>query len=212
MSPKFKTKLKDKDPRKWYIFLQIYDIKRLGFIETETRQTATWEINFRIISGRNDSIVANKQFAIDFYRTPAPSGQLTVTRLPGYPDEYYNAFDSIAQMTVSDDPELYQSVKLHPACIYKRDDYEKNAIRKITFKSSFTQIEHESDPAFIFVRQSVNHEKMGKGKNIAGNTASGAVTLLTGIRSDKRKNTITQRIIHLRIMIKSIIVSWPTLK
>lgn len=187
--PKFKTRIENKDPEKWYLFFQVFDAGWYNITNPAVR-SATWQVKFRLVNGRNDSVIADQNFTVDFKREPEPVGQMMITRFPAHPDAFYKAFDSVAALTVSNKPGRYP-VSLNQAIIFNPDLHEPpDAIRPLNFKNSNNLIIHEGEPSFTFIRQNVNHVKSATKKNVGGNIAGSAITLITGIGSEKRKRKL----------------------
>src|SRR5688500_3235826 len=189
MVPKFKTRIENKDPEKWYLFFQVFDAGWYN-ITSHGVTSVTWQVKLRLVNGRNDSVIADRNFAIDFKREPEPAGQMMITRFPANPEAFYRAFDSVAALTVSNKSGRY-SITLGQAIIFNTDAHEPSiAIRTLNFENSENQIMHEGETSFTFTRQNVNHVKTATKKNVGGNIAGSAVTLITGIGSEKSKRKL----------------------
>jgi len=187
-SPKFKPKVENKDAAKRYLFLQIFDINQLSMPSVENSRTAKWRIKCRMIDGKNNADIINRDFAIDFFRKIPPAGQLIITSFHGYPEDFYKTFDSIANWSLNDSLNTEYTIKLRQACIYNTEDRPTlPALKTLSFKNEQNQTIHEGNPSFTLVQQSVNAIQNKTKRNIAGNSAAGAVTLLTGLGSNKRK-------------------------
>ena len=97
-TPKFKTKLKDKQPGKWYMFLQVYDEGNpYSYIDSIA---TILQLNCRIINGTNDSTVFDNTLTVTIYRQQASPDDVVLTRLAAYPAYFTAAFDSIATWLV----------------------------------------------------------------------------------------------------------------
>src|SRR5688500_943790 len=128
MVPKFKTRIENKDPEKWYLFFQVFDAGWYN-ITSHGVTSVTWQVKLRLVNGRNDSVIADRNFASDFKREPEPAGQMMITRFPANPEAFYRAFDSVAALTVSNKSGRY-SITLGQAIIFNTDAHEPSiAIR-----------------------------------------------------------------------------------
>ena len=188
--PRFKTNLELRDPAKWYLFFQVYDINR--FIYTNpSNNSSSWHIKFKLINGATDSAVAEKDFYVNFNRHNPVSGQLPILRLPAFPDDYYKSFDSVATWTVRDSKESEYTITLPQAMLYNANIPKPDSvINELSFKNLIYQITYQGDPQFTLTRKNVNHTKTAVKKNVGGNIAGGALTLLTGIRTEKSKRKL----------------------
>jgi hypothetical protein len=188
--PKFKTNLDLRDPAKWYLFFQVYDINRFVF-SRPSNNASSWHIKYKLLNGATDSAVAEKDFYVNFNRHDPPSGQLAIERLPALPGEYYKAFDSVASLTVSNSKENVYAITLQQAVLFNPNIPVTDTVdRELSFKNLMYQIVHLGDPAFTLNKKNVTHVKTASKKNIGGNLAGGALTLLTGVRSDKSKRKL----------------------
>ena len=187
--PKFKTKIENRDPEKWYLFFQVFDAGWFN-MSNPAEGSVTWQVKFKLVNGRNDSVIADRNFTIEFERNPEPAGQMMITRFPAYPDAFYKAFDSVAALTVLNKPGRHP-ISLDQAIIFNPDTLEPPvAIRSLNFKIAEDRIVHEGDPSFTFIRQNVKHVKTATKKNVGGNIVGGAVTLITGLGTEKRKRKL----------------------
>ena len=174
--PKFKTEVKEKKETSLYLFLQIFEriLFQPGISDNAVVQSSSIEINCRIIDGANGSTLLDKMFTVDIHRNKAPEGQVILTKLPAHPAVYISAFDSIAswifQPAVIAPRELY----LSPACVYSAKGIPAGAIRELD-SFDLTPLPHK----IIQTRRRPNR---------AGNAASGAISLITGVGISKSKS------------------------
>lgn len=189
--PKFKTNLDLRDPAKWYLFLQVYDVNRFVYSNPTNNAASSWRIKYKLINGATDSAVAEKDFYVNFNRHNPVPGQVAIMRLPALPDEYYKAFDSVAAWTVKDSKEPVYTITLVQAMLYNPNFPRPDiVVRDLVFKNLMYQIVHQGEPAFTLNKKNVNHTKTATRRNVGGNIAGGALTLLTGIRSEKNKRKL----------------------
>src|SRR5450631_3161602 len=82
-TPRFNTRLKDKEPGKWYLFLQVYDKGNFPNLSDEDNTlSTTLELRCRVVSGTNDSVIIDRSLTVNIYREPVPADQVPLTRLP----------------------------------------------------------------------------------------------------------------------------------
>lgn len=188
LTPKFKTKLKDKERGKWYMFLQFFETNYGNmFYNSEDSLTTLFELKCRIINGANDSVIIDKDMQVSLYRQKAPPDQIVLTKIPAYPASFINAFDSIATWLFQQEVVTNKSVWLKPACIFTETKRPGVPLMKLVFESDNKNIQHVTEPAFSFQEQAHNYTRIGVKRNVGSNTLSGALTLLTGVGSSKTR-------------------------
>ena len=119
--PEFNTRLKNKHPGNWYLFLQVFDkgnFTNLFGEEIDTFST-TLELRCKVINGANDSVVLDRALTVNIYKELTSSDQVILKRLPAYPAYFIRGFDSIASwLFQSEEPLTKKSLRLRPACIF----------------------------------------------------------------------------------------------
>jgi len=189
ITPKFNTRLKDKQPNTWYMFLQVFSKNNPTsyFFDTGDNVTVTLRLKCRIINGDNDSLILDRDLTVDIYTTPAPPDQVTLTKLPVHPAHFIHAFDSIATWLFSSETESLKSIKLKRAYVFSEPDFNGQPLAQLEFASNDASIHLLSQPSFSFKTPGPSYRKLTNKKNIGGNTASGVLTLFTGIEFNKDK-------------------------
>lgn len=187
--PKFNTKLKDKQPGTWYLFFQLYsqDNPASFFDDNSDNLTAMLRLKCRIINGDDDALILDRDLTIKLYTQPAPAGQVVLTKLPAYPAAFANAFDSIATWLFDPLAENEKTIRLKPACIFSQPDYTGELLAELTFASDDKNIELLTQPSFSFYTPGPSYTLVKDKKNIGGNTATGALSLFTGVKFSKAK-------------------------
>jgi hypothetical protein len=187
--PKFNTKLKDKQPGTWYMFLQIFDKDNLSslYYSNQDILVTTLELKCRIINGLNDSLILDTTLAVELYRHPAPPDEVTLKRLAAYPAYFVQAFDSIATWLLQSETESQKTLTLKPACIFSESKFEQEPLTQLYFKSDNYSIDHLTEPQFSFYMPGPTYKKMKSRRNIGGNTATGLLTFFTGLRGNKMR-------------------------
>jgi hypothetical protein len=188
--PKFKTVIKDRDAASWYLFLQVYDKGNFSFFPEpcDDSLTTTLELKCRLINGSNDSLVFDRNLIVEIYRQGPPPDQVVLKRLPAYPPGFVQGFDSIANWLFDTTAVAQRSLVLKPACRYDEKATYNNPLSVLYFDASREGIHQLSVPEFSFQTLPVSYKKLDTKNNIGGNTAGGALTLLTGIQTNKRKS------------------------
>ncbi len=174
--PKFKTEVKEKKETSLYLFLQIFEriLFQPGISDNAVVQSSSIEINCRIIDGANGSALLDKMFTVDIHRNRAPEGQVILTKLPAHPAAYISAFDSIASWIFQPVDIAPHELYLSPACIYSSKGILTGAIRELD-SFELSPLPHK----IIQTRRRPNR---------AGNAASGAISLITGVGISKSKS------------------------
>ncbi len=187
--PKFKTSLKEKDPGKWHLFLQLYD-KGDYLDQTADRDTfaTTLELKCRLVNGANDSIILDRALTVNIYKEPAPPDQVLLKRVPAFPASFIVGFDSIAIWLFQSEPVAQRSLRLKPACLFQQTAIKESPLAELHFKTNTSGIDHITSPVFYFNRSWPKYEKMDTRRNTGGNAAGGVFTLLTGIHSGKSRS------------------------
>jgi hypothetical protein len=187
-SPKFNTKLKDKQANTWYLFLQIYDRGNsfLSYNYDDSLST-TLELKCRLVSGTNDSVILDRSLSVNMYKEPAPPDQVVLVRLPSYPPYFVQAFDSIAAWLFQADEINEKNIRLKPACVFIETNTTPSPVAQLAFESDHDNIDHHTEPVFSFHTPGPIYAKTKSIKNTGGNLASGAITLLSGVNINKER-------------------------
>jgi hypothetical protein len=188
-TPRFNTKLKDKQPGVWYLFLQILDRSGSPFDDTDSSETGELELKCKLVNGSNDSVILDRILSVIIYKTTVPKDQVVLTKLLAYPADFVNAFDSIATWLFQPEYEIRKSVWLKPACVFidTKIPVELEPIKQLQFKSNSEQIELLTEPGLLFQTQGPEYKKTDVHHNTGGNIATGAATIFTGVNINKAK-------------------------
>jgi hypothetical protein len=184
--PKFKTRLKNKEPGKWYMFLQVYD-EGNPFAYNDSLST-TLKLKCIILNGANDSIIFDRALLVSMYKAPLSTGEILLTRLPAYPAVFIQAFDSIAAWLFQTEAVSEKSILLKPACVFTETTLPGVPVANLSFINDAQYIHQLTAPEFLLHATGTNIERTDAKRNKGGNTAVGAITLLTGIRSDRSRS------------------------
>jgi hypothetical protein len=188
-APKFNTRLKEKQAGNWYLFLQIFDQRPLSLVSAENpdRRVSVLELKCRLIDGGMDSIILDRTFVTEIYEQRPPPEQSTLSKLPGYPAYFIQAFDSIAKWLFQPEDPGPKLIRVKPACIFTGLLPPAGSISGLLFESNNDSIRHITQPSFLFRTPGPGYKKTDARLNRGGNTASGALTLFTGINFNKSK-------------------------
>lgn len=187
---KFNTKLKDKTPNTWYMFLQVFsqNIRYHSFYNTTPDLVVTLQFKCRIINSDNDSLVLDRNLTVDILTEPVPPGEVVLTKLPVNPIQFIQAFDSISSWLF--DPvfeESLRSLTLKPACALSEPTINDQQLTQLEFASTDTSIYMTTQPFITLKNPGPSYGKLTKKKNFGGNTATAAATLITGVGLNKSK-------------------------
>ncbi|MEO6844204.1 MAG: hypothetical protein ABI184_03465 [Ginsengibacter sp.] len=188
LTPKFKAKLKDKEPGKWYLFLQFFETNygNLSYNSEESLVTL-FEFRCRIINGANDSLIMEKDMKVNLYREKAPPYQIVLAKIPAHPASFIKAFDSIATWLFQQEVVTNKSLWLKPACLFTETKRPGAPLMKLVFENDNKNIQHITEPVFSFEEQATHYTRIGVKRYVGGNILSGALTVLTGVGSRKTK-------------------------
>ena len=188
-SPKFKTRIKEKQANTWYFFLQIFDQRPLSLVSADNhdRRVSMLELKCRLIDGNTDSMISDRTFVTEIYEQPPPPDQAILSNLPGYPRYFIQTFDSIAKWVFQPEEPGNKKIRLKPACVYTGSAPPPGQIAELLFGSNTDSIHHSTQPSFLFKISGPGRKKIGARRNRGGNTASGVVTLFTGVELDKSR-------------------------
>lgn len=185
---KFKTTLKDKEPGKWYLFLQVYDMGNSGaFNFNGSELFSTLNIKCRIIAGQNDSLILDKEMVVSIYNESPPPDQALLKKLAVYPMSFVHAFDSIATWLFAPGSITERSLTLKPACAFQQAATKNGSVKELQFKNDNESIQLLTSPAFTFHTGQTTYQKTDTKRNFGGNAVSGALTIFTGLSTNKSR-------------------------
>lgn len=187
-TPKFNLKLKDRQLGTWYFFLQIFDKGNSFYTQSKGDSLATTlELKCRIVTGSADSVIFDRKLEVNIYKEAAPANQVVLTKLPAYPDYFTKAFDTIATWLFQIETARQKSLKLKQAYVFLTSAVNGEPAAYLSFESNRENIHHLTSPSFALHMSEPNYEKTHIKRNAFGNTASGGLTLFTGINVNKTK-------------------------
>lgn len=187
-NPKFKPQLKEKQPGKWYLFLQVFETGPVYDSRTDGDPAFTeLDLRCKIISGDNDSVITDKTLTVNVLKIVLPPDQVPVKRLPGYPDSFVQGFDSIATWLFEPEQISQKTIHVRPACIFQQTLYPDKPVDTLTFQSDIFGIHQLAAKAFILSPSAPTYENTGIRRNVGGRSIGGAITFLTGLSSSKTK-------------------------
>jgi len=187
-TPKFKTRLKDKDPSKIYLFLQLFDKADYYNISFDTATSGILKVNYQLISGKDNSVLANKFFTVKLLRLPTPAGQLPLVRLVGHPRDFINGLDTILAWCFKDSVAHDRDILLKPAVVFDSTAHEKQPVASLDYTHGGGKIMVKNKPEFEITIMDATARQTGKRKNVGSNSVAGALTLLTGIETNKTRS------------------------
>lgn len=185
-TPKFSTKLKEKQPGTWYLFLQMFADGNAVFYNEDGSVGTPVYTKCKIVSA-GDSVVFERNLTVKMNIEKAAPDQVVLERLNAHPSYFVKAFDSIATWLFQPENTLQKVVWLKPACVFMERNQESPTITRLIFENSDTMIHQLTQPQYLFQTTGPTFTKKASNKNAGGNTFSGAVTLFTGISVNKVK-------------------------
>ncbi len=189
-SPKFNTKLRDKEPGKCYLFLQIYEKPDLCLNPNNEQELFTkLQLKCRLVDGSRDSVILDRTLNVVLFKEPAPPDENELVRLPAYPASFVKSFDSIAKWLFQPDTIYLRYLFVKPACLYEEIPVRATPVARLDFNHDSSDICLLTEPAFSFYTPAPLITKINVDNNIAGNILMGGLTLFTGIPSVQEKTT-----------------------
>lgn len=185
--PKLNTKIKDKQPGTYYLFLQIVESNFVNQGNSDSSLSSRLEIKCKILNGSVDSVIFNRDLTIHFYYDPAPPNQLVLAKLPAYPAYYIKAMDSVASWLFQIEDVSKKSIYVKPACVFYENEKHFQPISQLSFENDGETIHHTTYPSFTLHMSTPTYKKTDIKHNRLGNTLTGALTLFTGVSSSKTK-------------------------
>jgi hypothetical protein len=184
--PKFNTKLKEKQPGTWYLFLQIFDAGNSFYYNPDGAIVTELKIKCKIVNV-NDSVILNRNLRVRINKQKIPSDQVALKRLPGYPSSFPNVFDSIAAWLFQQEDITEKAISVMPACVFTETTFNLSPIAQLEFERADHQINYPGEPQFAFNMPGPTYVKTKKSNNTGGNIANGTISLLTGVPTNKKK-------------------------
>lgn len=186
--PKFKPQLTERQPGKWYLFLQVYETGPVYDPRTDGDPAFTeLDLRCKIISGDNDSVITDKTLTVNILKMVLPPDQVPLKRLPAYPDSFVQGFDSIATWLFEPEQISQKTIHVRPASIFQQTFYPDKPVNQLTFERDIFGINQLVSPAFTLSPSAPTYEKTGIKRNVGGRSIGGAITFLTGLSSSKTK-------------------------
>ena len=188
--PKFDTRLKDKKPGNWYLFLQVLETQDYSNALDERTFYTILNLKCRLINGTDGSLILDRHLRVDIRKEPAPADQSLLIRVAAYPPSFVMAFDSVAKWVFQPKPVNHKSIILKPACVFPELAIKGQPFTPLSFKSDNEDIHHLSAPAFSFHTSGPTHQRIAADLNKVGNIAGSALTIVTGLHSSKTKSLL----------------------
>lgn len=186
--PKFNTRIKDEEAGKWYLFLQVFDKgKFTNFSDDAGPFYYGFDLKCRLVNGSNDSVIADRALTVQIYTEPVPPGEVQLTRLPAFPTFFAEAFDSMATWLFQPVVAGEKKLRLKPACVFEQREVKDTVLGQLVFKSDHKSIQQLTVPAFTFINAAPAYKRTGAKRHTGGNSAVGALTLLTGLGTSKSR-------------------------
>jgi hypothetical protein len=189
-SPKFNTKLKDKEPGKWYLFLQVYEkpelcVDRYGQPELFTNL----QLKCRMVDGSRDSVIIDRTLTVYLYKEQAPPDENVLVRLPAYPASFMSSFDSAAKWLFQSEPLGQIQLNVKPACLFQEIPVKNEPVALLEFRHDAHAIYLLTEPSFSFFTPMPLETQITVRNNFTGNMLMGGLTLFTGIPSAQERST-----------------------
>ena len=189
-SPKFNTKLKDKEPGKWYLFLQVYEKPDLCLNPNNEQELFTkLQLKCRLVDGSRDSVILDRTLNVVLFKDPAPPDENELVRLPAYPASFVKSFDSIAKWLFQPDTVDLKYLWIKPACLFEEIPVRGLAVARLEFSHDSNDICLLTEPGFSFYTPAPLISTINVNNNIAGNVLMTGLTLFTGIPTAQEKTT-----------------------
>jgi hypothetical protein len=188
--PKFKTDIKDRDPAKWYLFMQLYDRGRYVYGNTTEQESfGAFRIRCKVLSGAGDSVIFSRDLDVKFFTHRLGDDQVPALRLGVYPSEFKRMADSITKWVLMEGEERSsRELVLKPACLFTGKPYPATAVKEREVSKQDWGIIIDAEHA-ISIKPLLSETAKGRiHRNIGGNIATGAITLLTGIGTSKQRS------------------------
>jgi len=186
--PRFKTQLKEKEPGKWYLFLQVFENANIPNTVLEDDAISTsLELRCKLVNGANDSVITDKTLTVNIIRRAPPKDQVPLRRLPACPDSFVQGFDSIATWLFEPEQVSKKSLKFKSACVFQEVLYSDTIRTRLAFKRNIMGIHQLTLPTFTLQPSSPLYVKTGMKRNVGGRSLGGVVTALTGLSTGKTK-------------------------
>jgi hypothetical protein len=197
-APRFKTKFKNGVSGSWHLFFQVIDNGPYPVSEDykspfrtfpvkESSDDAPYQMKIRalIVDGSNESVIFSNEMAVEMQRTPVPTGQILLQRVPALTDSFLKAFDKAIQLFFSESPQKELKLEVTPACLFLDVDKTLATSRKINFVTKNDSIVELIQFKKEWVIQKSRTEKTKRKNNFGNNLFNSSLTLFTGIETDK---------------------------
>ncbi|CAN5826828.1 hypothetical protein BH10BAC2_BH10BAC2_49030 [soil metagenome] len=185
-APKFNTKLKEKKPGTWYLFLQIFDTGNSFFYNPNDSIATLLKVKCKVIC-YDDSVILNRNLLVTMDNEKTPSDQVVLKTLPAHPSSFAKAFDSIATWLFQQDDITEKNIPLKPACVFNETKFDKEPIALLKFNNDDYHISNLKAPPFLFRLGDPTFIETKKIDNATGNIASGTLALFSGLPLSKKK-------------------------
>ena len=187
--PRFHTYLKEKEPGKWYLFLQIYEnVEAPGSSFKDDAVSTSIDLKCFMVCSDNDSVIMDKSLKVNIHKDPIPINQVPLRRLIGYPRSFVKGFDSIATWLFQPEPLRQKSLNLKPVCIFQNPYPGNKPISKLLFNYDIFGFHQLTPPEFTIRYSEANIKKTGIIRNIGGRFMSKLFVSLTGLNGSKTKS------------------------
>jgi hypothetical protein len=195
--PRFKTKFKNGVSGSWHLFFQVIDngpypidehmspFQTFPSIENLDYAPYHMKIKALIVDGSNDAVIFSNEMALEMQRTPVPTGQILLQRIPGLTDSFLQAFDKAIQLFFSESPQKELKLEITPACLFLDVDKTLAKAQKLNFVSTNDSIIELLQLKMEWVIQNSRTEKTKRKNNFGNNLFNSSLTLLTGLETDK---------------------------
>jgi hypothetical protein len=189
-SPKFNTKLRDREPGKWYLFLQIYEKPDLCLNPNNEQELFTkLQLKCRLVDGSRDSVILDRTLNVVLFKDPVPPDENGLVRLPAYPASFVNSFDSITKWLFQPDTVNLKYLFVKPACLYEEIPSGTVPVARLDFNHDSSDICLLTEPGFSFFTPAPAITTINVNNNEAANILKGGLTFFAGIPTAQEKLT-----------------------
>lgn len=190
-SPKFNTKLRSKQPGKWYLFLQMHDDPSTFYFNDIGGLGTRLQVKCKIVDAR-DSIILERLLSVGINIEDIPLEQVQLYKLLAHPTHILRTFDSVAHWLFATQYITQKEVWLRPARVYNDKILPSQPISSLRFDPGESMIHHLTEPRFLLRTTPPTYTRAISSRNIVGNAAGGVLTALTGIGTSKSKRYLCE--------------------
>ncbi|MCU0395871.1 MAG: hypothetical protein MUF29_08170 [Chitinophagaceae bacterium] len=195
---KFKPKTRKLEPDKIHVFMRVTDFGQggtTGFLYHLTGTQPEQEVPYLItleckaFQGSGGEEVFSRTMQLELRKKPVPPGQYALRRVPALPKHFVQAFDSAVRrfFTMADPGSL--SLNVDPVCLWVEDSVARQVRRPIRFEGDGSVVRLAENPGMEWTLGRPETRKMGRVDKTGANLLGSALTMFTGVGSEKVRVT-----------------------